>query len=495
MKKIISLLLYIVLLLAALFLSASILISGNYLVGCLCLIVSALFGFVYISKSAYSFRYLFPSLFGFGMFVILPLVYTIYIAFTNYSAEHYQTYDDVKEFIMKEERLEMDKIFSFRVYKQGENYNLFAQAANKDIYKITLDKKTDYVAEKVSVFPATGEVSIKELVSQRNFLKQIDVNISGESVKMVSLRQLAPVHTIWIEEGDKALKNVDTGVIINPDFETGFYVLSDGTTYGPGFRASVGFDNFKTIATNESIRQPFLVVFVWTLTFAVLSVALTFLIGFLLSVLLEWKAIRGVKVWRSLLILPYAVPAFISILIFKGLFNPQFGEINMVLNGLFGFRPEWTTDPMLARTMCLFVNVWLGYPYMMILCTGVLQSVPTDIYEASAIDGGTAFSDVFQMTLPLTFPPMKPLLIASFAFNFNNFLLIQLLTGGAPQIPTASTAVGYTDLLVTYTYNIAFRNAGAKYGFASAISVIIFIIVSIIAYANLRLTNSTDSKN
>ncbi len=131
---------------------------------------------------------------------------------------------------------------------------------------------------------------------------------------------------------------------------------------------------------------------------------------------------------------------------------------------------------------------------MMILCTGILQSVPGDIYEASAIDGGTPFSDLFKMTMPLILPPLKPLLIASFAFNFNNFLLIQLLTGGAPQIVGASTAVGYTDVLVTYTFNLAFRNAGANYGFASAIATIIFVIVSILSYVNLKAAMRGDQE-
>jgi len=266
-----------------------------------------------------------------------------------------------------------------------------------------------------------------------------------------------------------------------------------GHPIGPGFQVNIGLNNFTRIVADESVRGPFITVFVWTILFALFSVMLTFLLGFLLAILLEWEAIRGRKIWRSLLILPYAVPAFISILIFRGLFNPQFGDINAFLHMLFGIRPDWTTDPLLARVMVLLVNLWLGYPYMMILCTGILQSVPKDIYEASAIDGGTAFSDVWRMTLPLILPPLKPLLIASFAFNFNNFLLIQLLTGGAPQMVGASTNVGYTDILVTYTFNLAFHNAGANYGFASAIATIIFIIVSVLSYVNLKAATRGDA--
>ncbi len=277
---------------------------------------------------------------------------------------------------------------------------------------------------------------------------------------------------------------------MKPDFEIGFYKNSEtGEKYGPGFRVRIGWDNYKRIFTDPAIRQPFITVFVWTVVFALLSVLMTFVVGFLLAVLLEWKALRGRKLIRTLLILPYSVPAFISILIFRGLFNPQFGEINAILGGLFGIRPEWTTDPFLAKVMILLVNLWLGYPYMMILGTGILQSIPSDIYEASSIDGGGAFSDVFKITLPLILPPLKPHLIARFAFNFNNFLMIQLLTGGAPPILGASTSVGHTDILVTYTFNLAFRGGaggGNYFGFAGAIATIIFIIVSVLSYMNFK---------
>ena len=88
-----------------------------------------------------------------------------------------------------------------------------------------------------------------------------------------------------------------------------------------------------------------------------------------------------------MLILPYAIPAFISILVFKGLFNQNFGEINLFLEAAFGIKPDWYTNPFLAKVMILIVNTWLGYPYMMILCMGLLKAIPEDLYEASAMDG------------------------------------------------------------------------------------------------------------
>ena len=116
----------------------------------------------------------------------------------------------------------------------------------------------------------------------------------------------------------------------------------------------------------------------------------------------------------------------------------------MMLNALFGISPSWFSDEYLAKTMILIVNTWLGYPYMMILCMGLLKSIPDDLYEASAIDGANPLHNLRHITIPMIIKPLAPLLIASFAFNFNNFVLINLLTGGMPSIIDASTPAGTT---------------------------------------------------
>jgi maltose/maltodextrin transport system permease protein len=205
-----------------------------------------------------------------------------------------------------------------------------------------------------------------------------------------------------------------------------------------------------------------------------------------LSVMLEWKELRFRKTYRTLLILPYAVPSVLSILIFKGLYNQEFGAVNEFLRALHLFTPEWETSPWGARAMILLVNLWLGYPYMMLVCTGMLQSVPSTIYEISAIEGSNPIIDFFKLTPPLVFQPLLPILIASFAFNFNNFTLVYLLTAGGPKMMGGGIA-GETDLLVTYTFNLAFRDSGTNYGLASAIATLLFFIVGTLALVNLRL--------
>jgi maltose/maltodextrin transport system permease protein len=183
------------------------------------------------------------------------------------------------------------------------------------------------------------------------------------------------------------------------------------------------------------------------------------------------------------------VPSFISILVFKGLFNQNFGEINLLLNGLFGIRPDWTSDPTLAKVMILIVNTWLGYPYFMMLCMGLQKSIPSDLYEASALAGAGPLTNFFKITWPLIRKPLTPLMVAAFAFNFNNFVLIALLTNGRPDILDAPVPVGETDLLVTYTFRVAFES-GQNYGLAAAIATIIFAIVAILSIVNLRLTKA-----
>jgi maltose/maltodextrin transport system permease protein len=202
---------------------------------------------------------------------------------------------------------------------------------------------------------------------------------------------------------------------------------------------------------------------------------------------MNWEAIRGKTGYRIALFLPYAVPAFISIPVFRGLFNENLGEINLVLDHLFGVRPGWFSDATLARAMVLIVNTWLGYPYMMILCMGLIKAIPGELYEASALVGAGAWMNLWRITLPLIARPMAPLLVASFAANFNNLTLVALLTNGAPDYLDTAVPVGATDLLASYTYRIAFQDSGQHYALACAIASVVFLIVATLAVANLRL--------
>ena len=138
--------------------------------------------------------------------------------------------------------------------------------------------------------------------------------------------------------------------------------------------------------------------------------------------------------------------------------------------------------------MLLIVNVWLGFPYMMVLCSGLIKSIPSDLYEASAVVGAGPFTNFWRITLPLILKPLTPLLISAFAFNFNNFVLISLLTGGRPDQLDTPLPAGTTDILVSYTWRIAFQDSGQQLGLAAAISTVIFLIVAAITLVQMRFT-------
>ncbi len=219
----------------------------------------------------------------------------------------------------------------------------------------------------------------------------------------------------------------------------------------------------------------------------------------LLACLVQRPFLKSRSVYRVLLMIPCAVPSFISILVFKGFFNQHFGEVNIFLKmimepalamvGIQWQTPDWFSDPHLARVMLLLVNAWLGYPYMMILCMGPLKSIPGDPYEASAIEGASPWQNLRHITMPLLMRPLAPLLIASFACNFNKFVLIPLMTGGGPDFIDSEQPAGYTDLLVSFTYRIAFEvGRGNDYGLAAAIATVIFMLVGLLCLIQMCMT-------
>jgi maltose/maltodextrin transport system permease protein len=315
-----------------------------------------------------------------------------------------------------------------------------------------------------------------------------DTSASMATYTLTSLREFTQTQPLYTTGADGSLIDHITGTVYRPDDREGFFVSAQGERLQPGYRVNVGWTHYAQVFSEGKFREPFVSVLAWTVVFSALSVIGAGGLGLLLAVLLNWEGLRGREIYRLVLFLPYAVPGFISILVFKGLFNQNLGEINLILHGLFGLRPAWFSDPLLAKAMLLIVNVWLGFPYMMVLCSGLIKSIPSDLYEASAVVGAGPITNFWRITLPLILKPLTPLLISAFAFNFNNFVLISLLTGGRPdQLDTALPA-GTTDILVSYTWRIAFQDSGQQFGLAAAISTVIFLIVAAITLVQMRFT-------
>lgn len=258
----------------------------------------------------------------------------------------------------------------------------------------------------------------------------------------------------------------------------------------PGYYVVTGFDTFRRLFTDQRLWSPFVTIFIWTVIHALATVVITFALGLGLALLLNDRRIPARKVLRSLILIPYAIPAFISTVVWRGMFDPNLGIVNEALS-VVGLSPAWYGDPTAARTAILLIQLWLGFPYMMLITTGALQSIPDDIYEAAKIDGASPWQQFRFMTLPLLLVVVGPLLIASFAFNFNNFTVIELYNNGGPAIAMSAVPAGHTDILITYTYAQAFGTAGGTdYAFASAISIFIFFIVATITIFNFRFTRA-----
>ena len=487
--------------LALLYVVSMIYATGYTVLAFITLVVSCLTFYVYLHKPMTAYRYLWPGLVGIGVFVIFPLIYTVGMGLTNYSSSNLLEYERAKQYFLEETYTSDEKQFAFTLHKSGDVYQLKLTDGDKtftsDVITLGSKQKVTLTEVDTNVAQNMGDiVSIGAVIKQRDALKKLNLTLpSGEPLAMQGLRRFALSTPLYSLSDNDTLINTQNNDVLTPNFDTGFFENQNNEQLSPGFKVSIGLENYYRIFGSADFQKPFLKIFLWTVVFSALTVLFTLIIGVILAILLNWEALRFRTVYRTLLFLPYAVPGFISILVFKGLFNENFGEINLVLNSLFGISPGWFSDPTLAKVMLIMVNTWLGYPYIMILCTGLLKSISSEIYEATAIEGCSPLRNFWSITLPLIIKPLSPLLVASFAFNFNNFVLVSLLTGGRPDFLDSQVPAGTTDLLVTYTYRIAFEDSGQNFGLAAAISTIIFVMVAIMSVINLRMARVNESKN
>jgi maltose/maltodextrin transport system permease protein len=458
--------------------------------------------YVYLSNASFAYRYLFPGVAGMLLFVAFPLVYTFQLGFTNYSSSNLLSEERSRAYLLDQTEFDEAEALGYSLHPDGREFRLVLRAADGAPQWVSgqLALRSGRTPPVVALQPPAQAsfaiqqpLSLKELLEHRDVLQQLRVQVpGGAELHYAGLREFAPIKRLWQANVDGSVTETATRTTYYPNPDTGFFTSAEGQTLQPGFKVFVGWKNYGRLFGDADFRGPFTAIFIWTVVFAGLTVVFSLAVGMSLAVLLNWEGLRYRTVYRTLLFLPYAVPGFISILVFKGLFNQNFGEINAILDALFGIKPAWFADPFLAKVMILTVNTWLGYPYIMIICTGLLKAIPADLYEASALAGAGPLTNFFKITVPQIIKPLTPLLISAFAFNFNNFVLIALLTNGRPDFLNTKLPAGQTDILVSYTYRIAFQDSGADFGLAAAISTLIFILVALLSIANLRLarTNS-----
>lgn len=448
---------------------------------------------VYLSSVNFAYRYLYPGVAAMVVFVAFPLLYTASIGFTNYSSAHLLSEQRARAYLLDQTWPVEQSIMDATVHVQGGAARVLLRSRSSDQILVTPDLNgTGAGPVQVQPIHSTEELApaldIRDVISRRDWLMRLQLKLpDGTILSYAGLREFAVVKSLWKAGDDGALISAESGVRYTPNRETGFFESDSGERLSPGFTVAVGLDNYARMVNDPDFRGPFLSIFMWTVAFSALTVAFTVAVGLPLAVLLNWEALRFRTVYRTLVFLPYAVPAFISILVFKGLFNQNFGEINTILHSLFGVRPAWFADPTLAKIMILIVNTWLGYPYIMILCSGLMKAIPSDLYEASALAGAGPLTNFFKITAPLIIKPLTPLLITVFAFNFNNFVVIALLTDGRPDFLNTKVPAGQTDILVSYTYRLAFQDTGQNFGLAAAVSTVIFFMIAVMSIVNLRL--------
>ena len=247
----------------------------------------------------------------------------------------------------------------------------------------------------------------------------------------------------------------------------------------------VGLQNFGQILSDFSFSQTknfyrtLAVTILWTVT----NVSLHVSIGLGLALMLKDKSLRFTPLYRTLLVIPWALPNYITALIWKGMFNKEYGAVNAFLSAMGVDAVSWFNSFWGAFFANLVTNVWLGFPFMMVISLGALQSIPNELYEAADVDGAGAWDKFVRITLPLLKPALFPAVILGSIWTFNQFNVIYLVSGGAPD--------GETDILITEAYRWAFEGR-QQYGYAAAYSTIIFVILFGYTLVTNKITKSTD---
>jgi arabinogalactan oligomer/maltooligosaccharide transport system permease protein len=447
-------------------------------------------------------KFLVPGTIFLIAFQIAPIAYNVNVAFTNWSTGHQLT---------KQEAIEGIQRNTLSPPADGRSYIMApARDANGALVLLLVDEVTGdaFVGDREGLEPlAADKLTIDEIgliTRAEGFelvkgpqLLALDRELQSYTVPTTGASAIQPEGlevalelrpTVRYDAGADTFTRVDDGIVFR-DNDRGAYVAASGEELEPGWRTGVGVENFRSIVSDPLIRKPFVRVFVWTLAFATLTVLFSFAIGLFLAIALDRPGMRFRGLYRALLVVPYAVPGFLSILVWRGMLNDDFGVINKIPF----VDVKWLFDPNWAKVGVLIVSTWLTFPYFFLVSLGALQSIPGELVEAAKVDGGGPLQIFRRVTLPLLLVAVAPLLIASFAFNFNNFNNIYLLTEGGPGSDDSSVAGG-TDILISYTWKLAFESGkGQDYGLASAISIVIFFIVATISALSFWRTKALEN--
>ncbi len=462
---------------------------------------------VYATPRAIPLKYLTPGTLLLILFVVVPILITARLSFTNYGDGTRSTKDEaIARIIGASVKQSPDAPrYNLTIGTEGSTtsgpFTFFLVDPDGNAYSGDADGLTELDPDEVTieggfVREADGYtiLTAKQVNAVGAELQDFTVPTEGGAIRQLGISQaFEGTTTLEYDEDTDTITNTQTDTVytVQQVGDREFFVDDSGNKLADqSWKANVGFDNYQRLFTDPTIRKDFLKIFAWTLVFATLSVVTTFGLGLALAVTFNDPRMRFQKVYRALLIMPYAIPAVISLLLWSSFYNKDFG----LINDLTGLNVNWFGNAWAAKFAVLLTNLWMGFPYMFLVSTGALQSISGDLKEAATIDGAGGWKNFSQITFPLLLVSVAPLLVATFAFNFNNYNTIQLLTEGGPFAPDNPNAGG-TDILISYTMRLAFGTGGAQIGFASAVSVVLFIITGVIAAVQFRATRGLEDVN
>ncbi|KWV31704.1 ABC transporter permease subunit [Micromonospora rifamycinica] len=460
-------------------------------------------GYLYLTRRHIPAKYLVPGTIFLLAFQVFPVLYTASTAFTNYGDGHRGSKDDA---IVAIESSSVKQVpgsteYALAVATRGDPATgplvfLVTDPTAGTVSAGDADGLRPLAAADVTVTPG-GRVTAARGYTVLTFgqasvrseeITGLVVPTPGGALRATGLSRAYEGRAIRAYDRKcDCVTDSETGRTWTADPKAGAFVAADGERLAQGWQVGVGLKNFARVLTDPDISGPFFGTLLWNFAFAIGSTGLTFLLGMAIALALHSPRMRGTNLYRVLLILPYAMPSFAMLLVWRDMFNTDFG----LVNNLFGLGVDWFGEAWSARLAVLLVQLWLGYPYMFLVATGALQAIPKELTEATSVDGASPFQSFRAVTLPLLLVALSPLLIASFAFNFNNINAIWLTTEGGPFAPDNPTN-GATDLLITYTYRLAFGAQGAEFGLAAAVSIFIFAIVATVSAVSFRRTRQQE---
>ena len=471
-------------------------LGGEWVMALIFTLIIILSNFIYFSKKRAAVKFLFPGLIFLVIFTVTPVIYTTYMSGYIYKIGNLVTKEEATTQLIEQVGVVPDENGTlFEMYpgligdRQGA---VFIDFADQTVWFGIGDEARKLSDAEYRIDDETGLpkpdgftfLSEQEILDQESDIAKARYQVDDQFFILAQDTTTAGLftQTLFYDEASDSIREPATGkIFINNG--AGNFANRDlpEEMLMPGWREKTWFSNYGEILTNKNLRDPFIRVLIWTVSFSFITVAMMFFVGLILAIALD-KRIRFRNFYRGILILPYAMPSFMSILIWAGIFNREYGAINVIL----GLDVNWLDSAWLARGVLLLVNLWLGFPYFYLIATGALQALPKDLEEAASIDGASGPQIFWRIKLPLILQILSPLLVASFAFNFNNFNLVYLLTGGGPTNVLEGERAGATDILITFAYKVAFSANDQDYGLASTISVVVFLIVGVLSLWSLK---------